>query len=54
MLVISQYKIYLTEAGVMHEAGYVTLSGAPSTTSHLNIYIFLFSSAQLMLHFVNV
>ena len=24
----------MTEAGVMHEAGYVTLSGAPSITSH--------------------
>ena len=29
----------LTEAGVMHEDGMLTLSGAPSTTSHLDINI---------------
>ena len=37
MIVICHFNIQLTEAGVMHDAGYVTLSGAPSTTLDYNI-----------------
>ena len=43
VLVICQYNIYLTDVGVMHEAGYVILSAAPSTISHLdNNILFIF------------
>ena len=35
----SHFNIKVTNKGVMHEVGYVTLSGAPSTTSHLDILI---------------
>ena len=41
----------MTEAGLMHEAGYVTLSRAPLTTSHWDIYnmsIFLFWEVLLV------
>ena len=38
---ICHFNIYMTDVGVMHEAGYVffSLSGAPGTTSHLDYYI---------------
>ena len=39
MQVICHFNILLTDAGVMHEAGLCTLSGAPTTISHLDIYI---------------
>ena len=37
--VVCHFNIILTGAGVMHEAGYVYLTGAPSVTSHLDINI---------------
>ena len=39
MLVICHLKIYLTEAGVNHEAGMLSLSGAPSIIFHTCRYL---------------
>ena len=53
MRFICQFNSYLTEAGDMHEAGYFTLSVAPGSTSHQNIYNCSFLIVlEVLLYFV--